>query len=199
MLEFNGSLQRRLAIAAVAVSTLAVTAASCQPTPQQDDATPTVYMLHFERASDGTQAGQVETRSGGSIRVNGTFFGANKANIRIYGAEKPGVSTLTITGSVHGACSTEPDSNGIIYDSPVGGIGFSFPVQVEKAPAGQVQDFLAVDLDGVFAHLSCGTHHYNGMPSAREFLFDRGTVQLHAKADNCCGHSGEGDFTVVVT
>jgi len=199
MLELNRGLQRQIVIATVAVSVLAVTAASCQPTPQQDDATPTVYLLHFERASNGTQAGQVKTDPGGTISVNRTFFGPNKADIRIYGEENPGITTLTITGTGRGACSTEVDSNGTFYDSPVGGIGFTFPVQVERAPAGQVQSSLAADLDGVFAHLSCGTHIYNGMPSAREFFFDSGTVKLHAKADNCCGHSGEADFTVVVT
>ena len=199
MLAFNRISRRRVVLAALAVSALATTAASCQPVPQQDDATPTVYLLHFERASNGTQAAQVQTPPGGSIRVNGTFLGSTKADIRIYGEEKPGVSTLTVTGSGRGACSTEPDGNGTVYDSPVGGIGFSVPVQVERAPAGQVQEFLAVTLDDMLAHLSCGRHIYNGMPSAREFFFDRGTVQLHAKADNCCGHSGEGDFTVVVT
>jgi hypothetical protein len=198
MLTINRIPKRQIVLAAGALSALAITAASCQPAPQQDNATPTLYMLHFERAADGSQAGQVQTPPGGSIRVNPTFFGPNKADIRIYGAEKPGITTLTITGNVHGACSTEPDNHGTLYNSPVGGISFAFPVQVEKSPAGQVQEFLAADLDGVLAKLSCGVHQYNGMPSAREFLFDRGTVQLHAKADNCCGRSGEANFTVEV-
>lgn len=174
-------------------------AASCEPTPSTDEGTPTVYLLHFEAGPNGTQGAQRQVQPGGTVGLSGAYLLSNKAEIRIYGEEDPGISTLTVTGSGHGTCSTLPDPNGQFWTSPTGGMSFSVPTQTEKAPSGQVQDFLAVHLDDVVKNLSCGTKTYQGMPGPREFLFDRGTITLHATADNCCGHSGEGDFTLKVS
>jgi hypothetical protein len=173
------------------------TAASCQPTPSSDAGTPTVYMLAFENAG-GQQGAQANIQPGGSLTVAKSFLGATKANIRIYGEEKPGITTLVVTGSASGRCSTDITPEGQVFTAP-SPLTATLPTLTEKAPAGQVQNFLAASLDNALAgKISCGTHIYNGMSRKLEFFLDSGTWKIHAEASNCCGGKGIGDFTIVM-
>jgi len=184
-------------LAALGASLLAGTAATCQPLPPSDSATPIVYLLAFQNAG-GQQGAQVRVDPGGSFTTAHDFLGTNQADIRVYGSETPGITTLTVTGRGTAHCSTGI-IDGQVFTAP-GTLPVTLSAQTERAPAGQVQDFLAVELGEVLlgGKVSCGSHIYNGMPRREEFFLDTATWQLHAQADNCCGGKATGDFTVAV-
>lgn len=174
------------------------TAATCQPIPEEDNGTPTVYVLAWNNNGSGGQGSQVTVQPGGTFTVNRGFLGATKANIRVYGEENPGITTLTVTGKGNGVCSTRVLPSGLFYTS-LGRLNATLPTQTQSAPSGQIQNSLTVSLDDVLSgDISCGEHIYANMPQREEFFFDTGTWTLHAEADNCCGGKGIGDFTIVI-
>jgi hypothetical protein len=73
-----------------------------------------------------------------------TFIAALSAGLlAVYGSETPGITTLTVTGRGTAHCSTG------IVDGQVftpGTLPVTLSGQTERAPAGQVQDPLAVEL-----------------------------------------------------
>lgn len=190
-------MRQLLSISGTIILAATTMAASCQRAPSSDPGTPHVYMLVWENAG-GRQGAQRTVQPGGSWTVAKNFLGADKADIRIYGAEDPGIATLVVTGRVSGSCSTDITSDGQVFTSP-GPLSATLPTQTERAPAGQVQSFLAASLDSVLAgKISCGKHIYSNMSQRQEFFLDSGTWTLHAEASNCCGNKGVGDFTIVV-
>jgi hypothetical protein len=154
-------------------------------------------MLAFRNNGSGGQGAQDQIRPGGSFTVSSTFLGPNKADIRVYGEEKPGITTLVVTGSARGKCSTKITSNGQVFTAP-GQLSATFPTQTASAPAGQISSFLAITLDDFLPNASCGTHIYANMTQREEFFLESGAWTIHAEASNCCGGKAVGDFTVVL-
>ncbi|MDQ1748270.1 MAG: hypothetical protein QOD07_2533 [Frankiaceae bacterium] len=185
---------RFIVVGCVAVAALG-SLTSCKPAPKSDSNTPRVYMLAWNEGSNGTENGQVTVNDGGSFSVNQNFLGPNKADIRVYGSEDPGVSKVVVTGTGRGTCSSKPDSNLQTWTTP-SAVGFTVATQTESAPAGQVEDFLAASMDDALKNISCGMHRYANMPSSQEFFLDEGTVTLNATAYNCCGGQATATFTV---
>lgn len=190
-------MKRWLLMAAGSAVLVLTTAATCQPIPKSDSATPRVYLLAFRNNGAGGQGAQDTIQPGGSFTVSSGFLGPDKANIRVYGAEDPGITTLVVTGKASGTCSTKMSSSGQVFTAP-GRLAASFPNQTLSAPAGQISSFLAADLDALLTNVSCGSHIYANMPQREEFFLDSGTWTIHAEASNCCGGKAVGDFSIVV-
>src|SRR5438270_449823 len=101
---------RFMVVGCVAVAALG-SLTSCKPAPKSDSSTPRVYMLAWTEAANGTEGSQVTVNDGGSYSVDQNFLGPNKADIRVYGEENPGVSKVVVTGTGRGTCSTKPNSD----------------------------------------------------------------------------------------
>lgn len=187
--------RRVMAVGCVTLAGLA-SITSCKPAPQSDDNTPRVYMLAWQN-SNGAQGSQLTINDGGTYSVAQDFLGFNKAEIRVYGEEKPGVSKVVVTGSGYGTCTTHANADGQTWTTP-GPVSFTVPTQTAAAKAGQIEDFLAVHMDDALKDASCGMHRYANMPASQEFFLNGGTVTLHATASNCCGHDGTATFTVKI-
>ena len=190
--------RRSASVGCVALAALGLLS-SCKtvPAPTSDANTPNVYMLAWTDSGNGTQGSQVTVHDAGTYTVDANFLGPNKADIRVYGEENPGVAKLVVAGSGHGVCTTHANSDSQTWTTP-GAVSFTVPAQTKTAPSGQVEDFLAVSMDDVLTNISCGMHRYANMPSSEEFFLDGGTVTLNATASNCCGGEGTATFTIEI-
>jgi hypothetical protein len=159
----------RLAVLAAAV---VMGVASCYQGVQPDPTPPHVYVLKWERATNGSQASQSTVESGGSFAVSGSWLGPNQANIRVYGDAPHGVRKLTVSGTATGTCSSRVTSGA----------------------------FMAFDLDGtVLLDRSCGMHSYNGAPPNLEYFLDApATWTITGVAENGSGLLTTGNFHINV-
>jgi hypothetical protein len=174
--------------------------AGCYQGAQPDTTPPRVYILKFERNTDGTQGSQTTISPGGQFTALSTWLGGfNQANIRVYGDGTHGVRKFTVSGTARGTCSTQPDNNGTVWTAP-DQLSASFPTYVETSPSGTTRDFMAFTLDAsVITGNSCGRHSYQGPPPNLEYFLDApATWTITGTAENGSGLQTTGTFTIVL-
>ena len=145
MKSLSRNLQKHLLRGAGAAVSFLAFAGCYQLATQEDTTPPQVYILKWERNSNGTQGSQTTIQPGGQFTVRSDWLGPSQANIRVYGDGAHGVRKLTVSGSGSGPCSTATNEQGFRYVFDKGTA--SFPTHVETAPGGTTRSFMVFHLD----------------------------------------------------
>jgi hypothetical protein len=192
MKSLSSNLQKHLLRSAGATVSFLAFAGCYQLITQEDTTPPQVYILKWERNSNGTQGSQTTIQPGGKFfNVDRDWLGPSQADIRVYGDGAHGVRKLTVSGSVSGRCSTATQANGVKYIYPKGTA--SFPPHVETAPGGTTRSEMVFHLDSsvLLGQLCLNLGNL-------DYKLESGWWTITATAENGSGLSTTGTFTINV-